>query len=219
MAPILIHDDELEDAFDESLLDHARRLEQLQRLGLPRFLAEKFADLVDLRDLEQLIEHGCMSQLPLEIVRPRLLAEQNSEISTLAQGSADIVRRLGEQPIIEAGAVPGYGPIFNAGAVYHDGRFHVFARGVRNGYQSNPGPGARFLDYISDVLVFVSDDGRSYEFQQVLAESSPDGVWCYEDPRVQVVRSRGEDQWVMSYTNLPAPETKKVWRIGMHKLD
>jgi beta-1,2-mannobiose phosphorylase / 1,2-beta-oligomannan phosphorylase len=155
------------------------------------------------------------ARAPLTIVH----TEQKSEVSILAQGSADIVRRFGEQPIIEAGAVPGYGPIFNAGAVYHDGRFHLFARGVRDGYQSNPGPGARFLNYFSDVLVFVSDDGRSYEFQQVLAESSPGGVWCYEDPRVQVVRSRGEDQWVMSYTNLPAPEAKKVWRIGMHKLD
>jgi predicted GH43/DUF377 family glycosyl hydrolase len=139
--------------------------------------------------------------------------------SILAPGSAEIVRRLGEQPIIEAGAVPGYGPIFNAGAIHHDGRFHLFARGVRDGYISNPGPGARFLNYISDVLVFVSDDGRSYEFQQVLAEASDEGVWCYEDPRVQIVRSGGQDQWVMSYTNLPAPETKQVWRIGMHKLD
>lgn len=139
--------------------------------------------------------------------------------SILAPGSAELVRRLGEQPIIEAGAVPGYGPIFNAGAIHHDGRFHLFARGVHDGYISNPGPGARFLNYISDVLVFVSDDGRSYEFQQVLAKASDDGVWCYEDPRVQVVRSGGEDQWVMSYTNLPAPEAKQVWRIGMHKLD
>jgi hypothetical protein len=30
MAPILITDDELEDAFDESLLVHARRVEQLR---------------------------------------------------------------------------------------------------------------------------------------------------------------------------------------------
>src|SRR5439155_20257753 len=80
MAPILIPDDELEDAFDESLLVHARRVERLLRRG------------------------------PMPIVHP----EQNNEISTLAQGSADIVRRLGEQPIIEAGAVPRYGPIFNA---------------------------------------------------------------------------------------------------------
>src|SRR5437879_11885129 len=110
MAPILIPDDELEDAFDESLLVHARRVERLLRRG------------------------------PMTIVR----TEQNSEISTLAQGSADIVRRLGEQPIIEAGAVHGYGPIFNAGAVYHDGRVHLFARGGRDGYRSNPAPAAGF---------------------------------------------------------------------------
>src|SRR6202521_2442333 len=141
------------------------------------------------------------------------------DTSTLDPDSAGMVRRLGEQPIIEAGAVAGYGPIFNAGVVHHDGCFHMFARGVRDGYCRNPGPGPRFLDYISDVLVFVSDDGRSYEFQQVLAESSREGVWCYEDPRVQVVRSGGQEHWVMSYTNLPAPETRQVWRIGMHKLD
>jgi hypothetical protein len=38
MAPILISDDDLEDALDESLLVHAWRVEQLQRLGLPHLL-------------------------------------------------------------------------------------------------------------------------------------------------------------------------------------
>ena len=69
----------------------------------------------------------------------------------------------------------GYGPIFNAGAVYHDGAFHLFARGVREGYSLNTGPGPRFVDYVSDVLVFTSGDGIDYTFQQVLARGSATG--------------------------------------------
>lgn len=128
------------------------------------------------------------------------------------------VRRVRDQPIVEFGCVEGYGPIFNAGVLYHDGKFHLFARGVHDRYRRNEGAGARFLDYISDVLVFVSDDGRSYEFEQVLAESSPDGIYSYEDPRVQRVETPEGERIVMSYTNLPAPETKKFWRIGVHNL-
>jgi predicted GH43/DUF377 family glycosyl hydrolase len=128
------------------------------------------------------------------------------------------VRRVRDQPVVDFGSVDGYGPIFNAGAMYQDGRFHLFARGVHDRYRRNQGAGARFLDYISDVLVFVSDDGCSYEFQQVLAESSADGIYSYEDPRVQRVQTPDGERIVMSYTNLPAPETKKFWRIGVHNL-
>ena len=129
-----------------------------------------------------------------------------------------MARRLGDSPIVAAGAVAGYGPIFNAGVALADDRFHLFARGVRDGYRRNEGPGPRFLDYISDVLVFTSGDGRSYDFQQVLAQSSPDGVHSYEDPRVQRVRSGEDERIVMSYTNLPAPDSGKPWRIGVHRL-
>jgi predicted GH43/DUF377 family glycosyl hydrolase len=132
--------------------------------------------------------------------------------------SAIGIRRVTESPIVEFGSVPGYGPIFNAGAVFHDGRFHLFARGVHDRYRQNVGHGARFLDYVSDVLVFTSNDGRSYEFQQVLAHSSPEGIFSFEDPRVQLVSSAGKKHWVMSYTNLPAPETHLFWRIGVHRL-
>ena len=82
--------------------------------------------------------------------------------------------RISDAPIVAAGSVPGYGPIFNAGVIRHEGVFHLFARGVRDGYRRNDGPGPRFLDYVSDVLVFTSLDGRTYAFQQVLAESSPE---------------------------------------------
>ena len=114
------------------------------------------------------------------------------------------IERIGDEPIVPYGAVPGYGPIFNAGAILHDGRFHLFARGVRDHYRRNGGSGARFLDYVSDILVFTSPDGRLYEFQQVLAEGAPDGIYSWEDPRVHLVRSGEDEHFVMSYTNLPA---------------
>jgi predicted GH43/DUF377 family glycosyl hydrolase len=128
------------------------------------------------------------------------------------------VTRLSDEPIVAAGTVPGYGPIFNAGVIHHDGLFHLFARGVRNGYRRNFGPGPRFVDYMSDVLVFTSRDGRSYEFQQVLAEGTPDGTYALEDPRVQRVSSNGHEHVVMSYTSLSAPGSGEPWRIGVHRL-
>ena len=73
-----------------------------------------------------------------------------------------LVRRATNRPIVAEGDVPGYGAIFNAGVLYQDGLFHLFARGVRDGYRRNEGPGPRFLDYISDVLVFTSVDGLNY---------------------------------------------------------
>lgn len=126
--------------------------------------------------------------------------------------------RISDEPIVAAGSVQGYGPIFNAGVIHHEGVFHLFARGVRDGYRRNEGPGPRFLDYISDVLVFTSLDGRAYAFQQVLAKSSPDDVYAYEDPRVQLVRNGSEERIVMTYTNLPPPESGRPWRIGIQRL-
>jgi predicted GH43/DUF377 family glycosyl hydrolase len=127
-------------------------------------------------------------------------------------------RRLSADPIIEAASVPGYGAIFNAGVIVEDGVYHLFARGVRDGYRRNTGLGPRFLDYVSDVLVFTSGDGVSYDFQQVLAESAPDTVFSYEDPRVQRVASGGVERIVMSYTNLPDPASGLPWRVGVHRL-
>ena len=128
------------------------------------------------------------------------------------------VRRLRDTPVVEFGSVPGYGPIFNAGVICVDGTFHLFARGVREGYERNRGQGARFLDYVSDVLVFTSDDGLEYRFQQVLASGSPDKVCSFEDPRVQRVRSGGVEHVMMTYTNLPAPDSGQPWRVGVHRL-
>lgn len=128
------------------------------------------------------------------------------------------VRRVRDTPIVEAGSVPGYGPIFNAGAVHHDGSFHLFARGVREGYTRNREPGPTFIDYVSDVLVLTSADGLDYDFQQVLARGSATGVHSYEDPRVQTIRSGGSDHVMMTYTSLPDPTSGLPWQVGMHRL-
>jgi predicted GH43/DUF377 family glycosyl hydrolase len=119
---------------------------------------------------------------------------------------------------VEAGSVPGYGAVFNAGLLHHEGRYHLFARGIRDGYTRNVGPGPRFLDYVSDVLVFTSVDGRTYEFDYVLCRAGEVGVHCFEDPRVQRVRSGDHEHIVMTYTNLPPYESGKPWRIGAHHL-
>lgn len=127
--------------------------------------------------------------------------------------------RLSDLPIVDAGAVSGYGPIFNAGLIAQDGVFHLFARGVREGYRRNGGSGPRFLDYVSDILVFTSSDGgRTFAFQQVLARGGGEAVYAYEDPRVQRVRSGGTERVVLTYTHLPDPSSGEPWRIGAHRL-
>jgi predicted GH43/DUF377 family glycosyl hydrolase len=130
-----------------------------------------------------------------------------------------VVRRLRDTPIVAADAVDGYGAVFNAGLVHHDGRYHLFARGARNGYVRNPGPGPRFLDYVSDILVFESPDGHDYRFSYVLARAGDHDVNCYEDPRVQRVNGLGPGEFVMTYTNLPPADSGLPWRIGAHVLD
>jgi predicted GH43/DUF377 family glycosyl hydrolase len=128
------------------------------------------------------------------------------------------VRRLNDRPVVEAGSVPGYGAIFNAGLLYHEGKYHLFARGVRDGYRRNEGSGPRFLDYISDVLVLTSIDGRHYDFEYVLARAGIADVHCYEDPRVQRVRQGDGFHFVMTYTSLWPHESGRPWRIGAHRL-
>jgi predicted GH43/DUF377 family glycosyl hydrolase len=125
---------------------------------------------------------------------------------------------VGDEPIVEADSVPGYGPVFNAGVLRHEGLYHLFARGVRNGYRKGDGSGPAFVDYVSDILVFTSRDGRAYEFAYVLAVAGSDGAYAFEDPRVQWVSSRGDRHLVMTYTNLPEPDSGRPWRIGAHSL-
>jgi predicted GH43/DUF377 family glycosyl hydrolase len=138
------------------------------------------------------------------------------DFPTFTPSTAIVARRLRDTPVIEHGSVPGYGPIFNAGVIEADGILHLFARGVRHGYLRNPGLGPRFLKYVSDVLVFTSQDGLDYRFQQVIASGSPEGI--FEDPRVQRVRSGGDEQVIMTYTYLPDHATGRPWQVGMHDL-
>ncbi len=128
-------------------------------------------------------------------------------------------RRLSDRPVVAAGSAPGYDPVFNAGLLVQDGVYHLFARGVRNGYMLNPGEGARFLNYVSDVLVFESADGLQYDFRYVLASAGVHalGARALEDPRVQRVRNGSGEHVVMTYTHLPT-DPSEPWRIGVHRL-
>ncbi len=128
------------------------------------------------------------------------------------------VRRVVDHPVAAAVAAPGYGAVFNAGLIFHDGLYHLFARGARAGYRPNPGPGARFLDYVSDVVVLTSPDGVGYKFAYVLAPAGMGGAACFEDPRVQRVPARGTEELVMTYTWLPPAGSGQPWRIGAHRL-
>lgn len=128
------------------------------------------------------------------------------------------VRRLADRPMVGTVPVPGYAAMFNAGVLYHEGAYHLFARGVRSGYRRNPGPGDRFLDYISDIVVFISADGLGYSFQYVLARGGRGHAACFEDPRVQRVVSCGAEQLVITYTALPPAGSGLPWRIGAHRL-
>jgi len=145
--------------------------------------------------------------------------EELTEVDRLGAGHSTLVRRLGNGPIVEHGSVPGYGSIFNAGLLHHDDIYHLFARGVRVGYRRNDQPGPRFLDYVSDILVFTSPDGVNYTFAYVLAKAGDAGVACFEDPRVQRVVSYGHEQIVMTYTNLPPVEGGEPHSIGAHYLE
>lgn len=127
-------------------------------------------------------------------------------------------QRLCDQPVVEFGAVAGYGPIFNAGVIAVDGVYHLFARGVRDGYRRNGGAGPRFVDYVSDLLVFTSEDGLDYRFQQVLATGADEGAHSLEDPRVQRVRSGDQEHVMLTYTHLPVPESGRPWQVGLHRL-
>ena len=127
------------------------------------------------------------------------------------------VRRLRDRPIVEAGAVLGYGPLFNAGVLHHAGAYHLFVRAVRDGYRRGEGTGPRFVDYVSDIVVFTSADGHRYEYGYVLASAGIGAALSFEDPRVQWVEDRGSRRLVMTYTQVP-PAGDGPWRIGAHFL-
>ncbi|MGH9107539.1 MAG: hypothetical protein ACRDZX_17260 [Acidimicrobiales bacterium] len=149
---------------------------------------------------------------------PGAMNGSNSHLGLALAGKCSHVLRLGEYPVAEAASAPGYGALFNPGLVHHGGTYHLFARAVRAGYRPNPGSGDRFLDYLSDVVVLTSADGRDYRFAYVLAPAGTAGAACFEDPRVQRVGTGGSEDLVMTYTWLSPPGDGVRWRIGAHRL-
>jgi hypothetical protein len=64
---LMLADDPVEESEDQLIRNW--RTEQLLRLGLPRVLAESFAERVDWHAVAALVERGCTPELALEIVR------------------------------------------------------------------------------------------------------------------------------------------------------
>lgn len=54
---------------DEEIIVHEWRSQQLRRPGIPWALADKFAAVVDWREIAALVERGCSPALAFEIVR------------------------------------------------------------------------------------------------------------------------------------------------------
>lgn len=69
MEASLIPESEVEALTDEELRVHDWRAEQLCALGVPRMMADWFADRVDWRAVARLVERGCPLGLALEIAR------------------------------------------------------------------------------------------------------------------------------------------------------
>ena len=69
MEPTFWAADAVDGEQGEHVIVHAWRAEQLLRLGLPRQVAEAFADFVDWREVARLVDRGCPVELALEIVR------------------------------------------------------------------------------------------------------------------------------------------------------
>jgi hypothetical protein len=53
----------------DDLLVHDWRVAQLTRLGIPRSLAEAYADHLDWHQIARLVQRGCPPRLALRIVR------------------------------------------------------------------------------------------------------------------------------------------------------
>jgi hypothetical protein len=52
---------------EEELLVHNWRVARLTRLGIPRALAEVYADRLDWHQVARLVQHGCPPRLALRI--------------------------------------------------------------------------------------------------------------------------------------------------------
>jgi hypothetical protein len=58
-----------DEAIDEDQLIHDWRAAQLERLGIPEWLADIVADRIDWHEIAALVERGCSARLALDIVR------------------------------------------------------------------------------------------------------------------------------------------------------
>jgi hypothetical protein len=58
---------DLVECSDEDVLVHEWRREQLQCQGVPKILADSFADVVDWHQIADLVGRGCPPHLALEI--------------------------------------------------------------------------------------------------------------------------------------------------------
>jgi hypothetical protein len=54
---------------DEDQLIHDWRAAQLERLGIPEWLADIVADRIDWHEIAALVERGCSARLAVDIVR------------------------------------------------------------------------------------------------------------------------------------------------------
>ena len=69
MEPTLMPAIDLDSRTDDDLRVHDWRAEQLRDVGVPRTLADRFADHVDWRAVAALVQRGCPPVLAVEIVR------------------------------------------------------------------------------------------------------------------------------------------------------
>ena len=150
----------------------------------------------------------------LAVILPRWYAQPETSLAarhpTVPQARG---RGAGRCPATTRSSTPG--------SWSHDGTYHLFARGVRDGLPART-PARDRASWTTSRTSWcsTSTDGLSYYFAYVLATSGRrDGDQVLEDPRVQVVRSDGDEHVVMTYTNLPPDVDGTPWRIGVHRLE
>jgi hypothetical protein len=69
MEPTLMQEVEVDPRAEEQARVHDWRVERLRDLGVPRVVADLFADQVDWRTVAALVERGCPAALAIDIVR------------------------------------------------------------------------------------------------------------------------------------------------------
>jgi len=69
MESISTYDPDVDSLDEQELPVQAWRREQLRGLGVPRVLADCYAELADWHEVEALVECGCPPELALEIAR------------------------------------------------------------------------------------------------------------------------------------------------------